>query len=72
MTDEELLIKVNLHQEDLLKEINEKIENTKPRLTQRKMSKDLGFYPQNLNSFLKGRAKLSFKKIKTIVDYLNM
>lgn len=72
MTDEEILVKMNLKREEFSSEIRAKMRNSKPRITQRKMCEDLGFFPQNLCAFLNGRAKLSFKKVKMITDYLNM
>ena len=42
------------------------------KLVQRKIAKDLGFHPQNLNAFLKGRLAMSTDKIKKLTDYINM
>ena len=72
MADEEILVKMNLKREEFSKEIREKMRSSKPKITQRKMCADLGFFPQNLCAFLNGRAKLSFKKVKMITDYLQM
>ena len=70
MDEKELLLKMNFEREALCDDIRTKMEDK--RLTQRKICEDLGFYPQNLNAFLNGRAKLSFKKVKMITEYLEM
>lgn len=72
MEDKELLLKMNFERETLAEQIREKMRTAKPRITQRKLCADLGFFPQNLCAFLNGRAKLSFKKVKKVTDYLGI
>ena len=84
MSEKELLLKMNFEREELAQSIRDCLETRRPKLTQRKICEDLSvqysketgknwkFYPQNFNAFLNGRAKLSFQKVKMIVDYLGM
>lgn len=84
MTEKELLLRMNFEREELAQAIRDTLETHRPKLTQRKICEDLSaryskeigkewkFYPQNFNAFLNGRAKLSFQKVKMIVDYLGM
>lgn len=41
-------------------------------LVQRQIATDLGFYPQNLNAFLKGKMAMSTEKIKKLTDYVGL
>ncbi len=41
-------------------------------MIQRQVAIDLGFYPQNLNAFLKGKMAMSTEKIKKLTDYIGM
>lgn len=50
--------------------INDAIRDKK--MIQRQVAIDLGFYPQNLNAFLKGKMAMSTEKIKKLTDYVGM
>lgn len=70
MEIKEILYEKTYNRMPFIDKINDTIRSK--NLVQRKIAIDLGFYPQNLNAFLKGKIAMSTEKIKKLTDYIGM
>lgn len=70
MDIKEILYEKTYNRIGFIGRINDTMRNK--NLVQRQVAIDLGFYPQNLNAFLKGKMAMSTEKIKKLTDYIGM
>jgi len=70
MDIKDILYEKTFNKKGFVENISKHIKNH--NLVQRKIARELGFHPQNLNAFLKGRMAMSTDKIKKLTDYINM
>ena len=70
MEIKDILYEKTYNRAEFIARINDTIKGK--GLVQRKIALDLGFYPQNLNAFLKGNIAMSTEKNKKLTDYIGL
>lgn len=70
MEIKEILYEKTYNRMPFIERINDTIKAK--NLVQRQVALELGFYPQNLNAFLKGKMAMSTEKIKKLTDCIGM